>query len=62
MMASVAQRVIFQMQDVLGLSDYARMNTPATPTGETGSGGCVPDGSFRMTAESKAPKMHKGIS
>ena len=33
MMASVAQRVIFQMQDVLGLSNYARMNTPATPMG-----------------------------
>ena len=33
MMASVAQRVIFQMQDVLGLSNYARMNTPAMPMG-----------------------------
>ena len=33
LMASVSQRVIFQMQDVLGLGNYARMNTPATSMG-----------------------------
>ena len=33
LMASVSQRVIFQMQDVLGLGNYARMNTPATAMG-----------------------------
>ncbi|GBC85550.1 4-alpha-glucanotransferase [bacterium HR11] len=32
-MMSVADRVIIPMQDVLGLGAEARMNTPATPTG-----------------------------
>lgn len=33
LMASVSQRVVFQMQDLLGLGNYARMNTPATSMG-----------------------------
>ena len=33
LMASVSQRVIFQMQDILGLSNYARMNTPSSAMG-----------------------------
>ena len=30
MMSSVASKTVFQMQDILGLDNYARMNTPAT--------------------------------
>lgn len=33
LMASVADTVLFPMQDVLGLGSEARMNTPATPSG-----------------------------
>jgi 4-alpha-glucanotransferase len=32
-MASVADTVVFPMQDVLGLGSGARMNLPATPSG-----------------------------
>lgn len=33
LMASVADRVLFPMQDVLGLGSEARMNTPSVPSG-----------------------------
>jgi 4-alpha-glucanotransferase len=33
LMASVADTVIFPMQDVLGLGSDARMNTPSVPSG-----------------------------
>ena len=33
LMASVANRVLFPMQDVLGLGSEARMNTPSVPSG-----------------------------
>ena len=33
LMACVSQKVIFQMQDILGLGNFARMNTPSTPSG-----------------------------
>jgi 4-alpha-glucanotransferase len=32
-MASVADTVVFPLQDVLGLGSKARMNLPATPSG-----------------------------
>jgi 4-alpha-glucanotransferase len=35
-MASAAETTIFPMQDVLGLGDEARMNTPGTPRGNWG--------------------------
>jgi 4-alpha-glucanotransferase len=33
LMASVADTVVFPLQDVLGLGSQARMNLPATPSG-----------------------------
>ena len=33
LMGSIASKTVFQMQDILGLDNYARMNTPATTDG-----------------------------
>ena len=54
LMASVADRVLFPMQDVLGLGSEARMNTPSVPSGnwrwrmqERAGAGCGTRGSWR---------------
>ena len=48
LMASVANTVLFPLQDVLGLSSEARMNTPAVPSGNW---------RWRYRAEMLAPAM-----
>jgi 4-alpha-glucanotransferase len=48
LMASVAETVIFPMQDVLGLGSEARMNTPATASGNW---------RWRMRPNAAAPAM-----
>ncbi|HWB99568.1 MAG TPA: 4-alpha-glucanotransferase, partial [Bryobacteraceae bacterium] len=53
LMASVAGMVLFPLQDVLGLGSEARMNTPATPSGNW---------RWRFRAETLTPQIARRLA